>query len=80
LEGVVMVVADEGGITKEEKGEAVRLDIRLMVGMGVALGSLSLSTTPPNKLERLGRSLLTGVVDTLLTRTARSPDLVESSA
>jgi hypothetical protein len=73
-----MVVVDEGGITKEEKGEAVRLDIRLMVGMGVALGSLS--ATPPNKLERLGRSLLTGVVDTLLTRTARSPDLVESSA
>ena len=71
LEAVALVLVVEVGNTSEEKGEAVRLDSRFRVGVDV---SLSLSATPPNKLERLGRSLVKGK-GVLPIRDARSMDL-----
>jgi len=73
LDAPALVLVVEGGNTNEEKGDAVRLESLLVVDVRVDVGSLSLSATPPNKLEILGLSLLAdkGVV---LNRDAISTD------
>ena len=58
LEVEVLALVVEGGNTNEEKGDAVRLDSRLVVDAGAVVGSLSLSAAPPNKLDRPCLSIL----------------------